>query len=246
MHHSIICVLSSLILVGGVAFSGERHAPLSSPDISDFYHGVETTTSFPPSPSSSYSIRHLAKPSKRQDAELDTRPTPEPTGSPSDSTTVHITSESDFSLLLPGRQGELVSDSESDGVSYCTPGSSDPTCANQIKMSVGFITAAAFEQATDGAWIQVTGCMDPSKSTLDPSDAGGQLDVRFPNGAQCTFGGYGASFIELVEPALNRFCIRCCKDHGDQNNCNSHRDRLGCETAIPGKYDFPEIGVSCS
>ena len=23
------------------------------------------------------------------------------------------------------------------------------------------------------------------------------MDVRFPNGAQCTFGGYGASFIEL-------------------------------------------------
>jgi hypothetical protein len=23
------------------------------------------------------------------------------------------------------------------------------------------------------------------------------MDVRFPNGAQCTFGGWGASFIEL-------------------------------------------------
>lgn len=37
--------------------------------------------------------------------ELDTRPTPDPTGAPSDTTTVHITSQADFSLLLPGRQG---------------------------------------------------------------------------------------------------------------------------------------------
>ena len=43
----------------------------------------------------------------------------------------------------------------------------------------------------------MTGCLDVSKSSLDPSDSGGQFDVRFPNGAQCTFGGYGASFIQL-------------------------------------------------
>lgn len=44
---------------------------------------------------------------------------------------------------------------------------------------------------------QVTGCLDASKSSLDPSDTGGQFDVRFPNGAQCAYGGYGASFIQL-------------------------------------------------
>lgn len=43
---------------------------------------------------------------------------------------------------------------------------------------------------------QVTGCLDPTHSLLSPSDDGGQFDVRFPNGAQCTFGGYAASFIE--------------------------------------------------
>ncbi|KAI0028497.1 hypothetical protein K488DRAFT_58441 [Vararia minispora EC-137] len=180
---------------------------------------------------------------KRQD--LDTRPTPDPTGAASDATTVHVASASDFSLLLPGRQGELVSESEADGVAYCASGSSAPHCAGRPAMQQGFIRAAAVQQDPNGAWIQVTGCIDPSKSTLDPSDAGGQLDVRFPDGAQCTFGGYGASFIELIEPALNRFCLRCCRDHGDQVNCNSHRDRLGCENAVPGTYDFPEIGVSC-
>ena len=64
-------------------------------------------------------------------------------------------------------------------------------------MQEGFLQAVAIERAPDGSWIQLTGCMDSTKSTLDPGDYGGQLDVRFPNGAQCTFGGYGASFIEL-------------------------------------------------
>jgi|SRR5882762_6869255 len=99
---------------------------------------------------------------------------------------------------------------------------------------------------------------------MDQSDSGGQMDVRFPNGAQCTFGGKGASFIQLlvscsysnrpcpnvsdgsIEPALHRFCLRCCSTANDQVNCNSHRDRLGCENAIPGKYDFPERGLSCA
>lgn len=175
----------------------------------------------------------------------DLRPTPAPTGTPSPDTTVHISDEHDFALLLPDRQGELVSDAESDGVSYCAPTSGDSSCTGR-RMQAGFITAAAVEHADDGSWIQVTGCLDPTKSLLDPSDTGGQMDVRFPNGAQCTFGGYGASFIELIEPAANRFCLRCCASANDQVNCNSHRDREGCPNAIPGVYDFPNLGITCS
>ena len=102
-------------------------------------------------------------------------------------------------------------------------------------MEDGFITAAAVARADDGSWIQVsesprvadrccvrlgngylaqsfitaisqvTGCLDPAKSGLDLSDSGGQFDVRFPNGAQCTFGGYAASFIEQFVFALRLF-----------------------------------------
>jgi hypothetical protein len=43
---------------------------------------------------------------------------------------------------------------------------------------------------------QVTGCLNPSLFPFAAHDDGGQFDVRFPDGAQCTFGGYGASFIE--------------------------------------------------
>ncbi|KAH9970201.1 hypothetical protein BGW80DRAFT_1332276 [Lactifluus volemus] len=185
---------------------------------------------------------------RRQDAygtaqqDLDLRPTPEPTGESSASTTVFVVDQTNFALLLPTRAGELISDAEMDAETYCTPGNNFCTRI----MPEGFIRAASVVTADDGSWIQVTGCLDVSKSQLDPNDAGGQMDVRFPNGAQCTFGGWGASFIELVEPKLNRFCLRCCRAADDQINCNSHRDRSGCENAIPGKYDFPELGISCA
>ncbi|TBU47099.1 hypothetical protein BD309DRAFT_952578 [Dichomitus squalens] len=180
-------------------------------------------------------------PVRRDD--LDTAPTPAPTGPSTDDTTVHITDENDFALLLPGRDGELISDAESDGVAFCTPASGDATC--QRRMSDGFISAAHVERSGDSKWIQITGCLDVSKSHLDDSDSGGQFDVRFPNGAKCTFGGYGASFIEIVEPAANRFCLRCCSLENDQENCNSRQDTAGCPTAIPGTYSFPDLGVSC-
>jgi len=84
--------------------------------------------------------------------------------------------------------------------------------------SPGFITASAISHAVDDSYIQVralrsavrlpysrnfydtlqiTGCLDATKFQLDPSDTGGQFDVRYPNGAYCMFSGYGASFIEL-------------------------------------------------
>ncbi|KAL6300975.1 hypothetical protein BKA93DRAFT_739537 [Sparassis latifolia] len=183
-------------------------------------------------------------PSPSENTPSNLSPTPAPTGQSTSSTTVHINSGGDFALLLPATPGELISSAESDGVSFCTSDSSDPTCSR--RMESGFITAAAITRADDGSWIQVTGCIDTSKSSLSASDDGGQFDVRFPNGAQCTYGGYGASFIEQVEPSSNRFCLRCCKSANDQENCNSHQDTAGCVTAIPGTYDFPNLGISCS
>lgn len=166
-------------------------------------------------------------------------PTPQPTGPSSVSTTVHITSVTDFAILLPSRDGELISDAENDATAYCTDGSG---C--QKIFPVGFVTGAMVSEASDGSYIQITGCLDPSKFPFAQDDAGGQMDVRFPNGAKCTFGGYGASFIEQVEPSANRFCLRCCASANDQVNCNSHNDKAGCPVAVPGIYDFN--GVNCS
>ncbi|OCH93986.1 hypothetical protein OBBRIDRAFT_770542 [Obba rivulosa] len=181
---------------------------------------------------------------KRAPTPVNAAPTPAPTGESSSTTTVHITDIHDFALLLPSRSGELISDAESDGVAFCAPESTDSTCTQRFQD--GFIRAASVTRSSDGAWIQVTGCLDTSKSNLDPSDDGGQFDVRFPNGAQCAFGGYGASFIEQVEPSAGRFCLRCCAAENDQTHCNSHQDTAGCLVAVPGEYDFPEHGVNCS
>ena len=74
--------------------------------------------------------RPRPRPRPRQDAStpseryLDTRPTPEPTGAPSLRTTVHITNDKDFALLLPKTPGGM---SESVYlVTRCPPRSNDP------------------------------------------------------------------------------------------------------------------------
>ena len=112
-------------------------------------------------------------PSATAEQNLDTRPTPEPTGESSDETTVFITGENDFALLLPAMSGgmfesvlltswatiepfiitELVSDAETDAKSFCTPDGSSYLCKN--RMPGGFITAAALAKASDDSWIQV-------------------------------------------------------------------------------------------
>ena len=120
-------------------------------------------------------LEDASTPTLEQD--LDTKPTPEPTGFPSAQTTVFINSEKDFALLLPKVPGgmfefvlptrpsarptlssELVSDAEMDAIAYCTPGSHDSDlCEN--RMPDGFITAASFARADDDSWIQVLcGC----------------------------------------------------------------------------------------
>ncbi|KIJ59989.1 hypothetical protein HYDPIDRAFT_53478, partial [Hydnomerulius pinastri MD-312] len=126
-------------------------------------------------------------PTKRQN----TQPTPEPTGDSSAATTVFISGPKSFALLLPGKDGELISEAENDGVAYCTSGSD---CGNAFPN--GFITGSAVAEAADGSYIQITGCIDSTQFHFAQGDDGGQFDVRFPDGAKCTFGGYGASFIE--------------------------------------------------
>ncbi|KIK97203.1 hypothetical protein PAXRUDRAFT_136817 [Paxillus rubicundulus Ve08.2h10] len=198
------------------------------------YDHIEKKPTTAQNPRLSRRRRAGGTPTKRQNDQ----PTPEPTGGSSTLTTVYISGPNEFALLLPGND-ELVSDAEDDGVVFCTSGSG---CANPFP--TGFITGSAVAEAADGSYIQITGCMDSSQFPFAQGDDGGQFDVRFPNGAQCTFGGYGASFIEQVEPDADRFCMRCCKNADDQENCNSHQDRAGCPVAIPGTYEFGEVGCS--
>lgn len=75
---------------------------------------------------------------------------------------------------------------------------------------LGFITVAHYSK-TD-SYTQVTGYIDASKYSLAPTDGGGQYDTHGsgkPIGASCK--GY-PYFVSLIEPDVNRFCIRCCQN----------------------------------
>jgi len=241
--------LAASSILGVHTFSiSNRTSPRSVPSAAlDAARNSTTPTSISPHKPRAASIRHATRNvhENQQVYPRDSSPTPAPTGPSQESTTVHITDASNFAILLP-KQGShsSIADSESDAQSYCI-GSG---CNGLPTLAQGFIAAADVQSggSGNGRWIQVTGCINPSAMSLNTDDRGGQYDVRFPNGAQCTFGGYGKSFIEQVEPASRRFCLRCCSSENDQTNCNSHNDEAGCVTTIPGKYDFPEDGVSCA
>ncbi|KAG6888860.1 hypothetical protein C0995_005281 [Termitomyces sp. Mi166 len=129
---------------------------------------------------------------------VDARPTPDPTGDPSSSTTVHLNNEWDFSILLPGNPGGKLTPHY---IIYDYLVTLDQSLSAMRKWVMPWHTARLNQTpptATGNDFQKVTGCLNPTKFHLDPSDDGGQFDVRYPNGAQCTYGGYGASFIELI------------------------------------------------
>ncbi|KAG8715035.1 hypothetical protein FRC08_011072 [Ceratobasidium sp. 394] len=86
--------------------------------------------------------------------------------------------------------------------------------------------------------VQLTGCIRPETTPqLNPADAGGQYDssggdggLGNPQGSVCL--GYN-HYVELLEPAGQRGCIRCCDDPAD---CDVTKDTQGCQTVIPGNY----------
>ncbi|KAG8918265.1 hypothetical protein FRC02_002496 [Tulasnella sp. 418] len=73
---------------------------------------------------------------------------------------------------------------------------------------------------TGKAYVQLTGCINTKTlDRLNPSDGGGQYDSSGgaggkgnPQGSKCT--GY-AHYVELIEPDVNRACIRCCQEYKD-------------------------------
>jgi hypothetical protein len=40
-------------------------------------------------------------------------------------------------------------------------------------------------------------------------------------------------FVNLIEPDVQLFCIRCCQDSSD---CNLGKSQYGCEVIVPGDY----------
>ncbi|KAI9496882.1 hypothetical protein BDB00DRAFT_732394, partial [Zychaea mexicana] len=141
---------------------------------------------------------------------------------------VKIAGENDYCFFLPPQPNVEVAPTEDYGVAHCT---SKSVVEGNEEFPKGFITKAHYSKTSN--YTQVTGYMDPTKFGLLASDDGGQYDDHNkgkPIGAKCL--GYNY-FVNLVEPANKRFCIRCCDFKAD---CNTGRSQYGCINVVPGDY----------
>ncbi|KAF0452382.1 88 kda immunoreactive mannoprotein mp88 [Gigaspora margarita] len=121
-----------------------------------------------------------------------------------DPITVTVEDETTFCSFLPRESGQTIGSSASNAVAYCSENTTN--APNARIFPDGFILTKHF--ASGDGYVQITGLIDGS-IYVDPNDGGGQYDIKAPDGAQCT--GYD-TFVNLVEPDVGHFCIRCCKD----------------------------------
>jgi len=156
----------------------------------------------------------------------------------SPSNSVQITSTTDYCMIVPSAPHTNIGDSENGS------GGATTYCTSSADEAVGVIPPNFWTSVTlgrppgNGDIIQLTGCIDPtSLDRLNPDDGGGQYDSSGgddghgnPAGSECI--GYN-HYVELIEPASKRACIRCCNDPSD---CIITMDTSGCPVVIPGDY----------
>ncbi|KAG5649810.1 hypothetical protein H0H81_001910 [Sphagnurus paluster] len=150
--------------------------------------------------------------------------------SPAPDNIVSIKDANTFCMIMPRTPHTNVGDSEHPGgmQTYCTPAAR--TSPLQGELSTSFWRNVAFttgKGVNGGRYAQqvnivraVTGCIRPETvDRLNPRDSGGQYDSSGgvggrgnPQGSKCL--GYN-HYVELVEPAGPRGCIKCCDDPAD-------------------------------
>ncbi|GJJ79066.1 hypothetical protein EMPS_11425 [Entomortierella parvispora] len=142
--------------------------------------------------------------------------------------TIALISASEYCLLLPPNKGGNIADSEDSAISFCNKAIS--TAPNAKTLPSGFIKSAHFVHNTSKDYVQITGKIDRSKYDLSAGDGGGQYDLNAPHGSACA--GY-SSFVQFVEPDVQIYCLRCCKNKSD---CPTNRSTDGCEAVLGGDY----------
>ncbi|KAH9481830.1 hypothetical protein JR316_0006360 [Psilocybe cubensis] len=156
---------------------------------------------------------------------------------------VYVTNAQAFCMIVPRNPHTNIGDSEVPGgmKTYCSPaGRYSP---DQGQLPPDFWSNVEFKTGTSsrGArFAQLTGCIRPEKlSRLNPNDPGGQYDssggaggLGNPQGSKCLGQVYN-HYVELIEPADRRACIKCCDNFDD---CPLHLDTAGCPRVIPGNY----------
>jgi len=120
--------------------------------------------------------------------------------------------------------------------SYCSAAAKNSDL--QGTLASDFWSNVEYTTGPDERYAQLTGCIRPATlDRINPDDSGGQYDSSGgqggqgnPAGSVCT--GYN-HYVEFLEPADSRACIRCCDDPDD---CPTNMDTSGCPTVIPGNY----------
>ncbi|KAI9478499.1 MAG: hypothetical protein EXX96DRAFT_571139 [Benjaminiella poitrasii] len=139
-----------------------------------------------------------------------------------------IDSQNEFCLFLPPQPGLEVAVNEDNGIPFCTK---KDLVNNSTEFPEGFITTAHYLR--NSSYVQITGYFDREKYSLNATDGGGQYDNHNkgkPVGAQCKDYKY---FVSMIEPDIERFCIRCCQEEED---CITGRSAYGCLRIIDGDY----------
>ncbi|KAF5358780.1 hypothetical protein D9758_008535 [Tetrapyrgos nigripes] len=154
---------------------------------------------------------------------------------------VYVTNANTFCMIMPKHAHTNIGDSEHPGgmKTYCSP--NGKYSSSQGELPANFWKHVEFKSGTSsrgGRYAQLTGCIRPKLvDRLNADDDGGQYDSSGgtngqgnPEGSVCL--GYN-HYVELVEPAGNRACIKCCDNF---NDCPVNKDTSGCPTVIPGNY----------
>jgi len=162
---------------------------------------------------------------------------------------VKVNSLTDMCLIAPLNPHTDIGVAEGSGTkTYCTA-AARYDLANQGQLPSDFFSDAkyvAYTGPSGGAIRQISGCINASHlSRLNPTDEGGQFDSSgagnngVPFDSFCILPGNNVRgfYVQQIEPAQNRFCIRCCAVNSD---CPHTLDTKGCEVALPGYY-----GASC-
>jgi len=154
---------------------------------------------------------------------------------------VMITNNTTYCIIVPRQPHTDVGASETTGgeQTYCS--ASAVSSPLQGTLSPDFWSNVEYKAGTGvggGRYAQLTGCIRPETlDRLNPTDGGGQYDssggdggLGNPEGSICV--GYN-HYVEILEPAGPRLCIKCCDDPAD---CPLNMDTSGCPAVIPGNY----------
>ncbi|KAF8920462.1 hypothetical protein EDD21DRAFT_391375 [Dissophora ornata] len=142
--------------------------------------------------------------------------------------TAALISASQYCLFLPPKAGGNISDNEGRAVAFCNEAIS--TAPKAGTLPTGFIKSVHFVHNTSKNYVQITGRIDRSKYSLSKNDGGGQYDMKAPVGSHCA--GY-TSFVQLIEPDAQIYCLRCCMTKTD---CPTGKSTDGCEAVLGGNY----------